>query len=77
MGLGRAGGFALNIFLMAKQIPCIDQTCREFIGRQKIFFAASAAAGAHINLSPRGADLFAVIDELTVAYLSTHNRNVP
>ncbi len=54
---------------MAKVLPCIDEACRQFIARQKIFFAASAAPGAHINLSPRGTDLFAVIDDLTVAYL--------
>jgi Pyridoxamine 5'-phosphate oxidase len=54
---------------MAKTIPFIDATCRDFIARQKIFFAASAAPGAHVNLSPRGTDLFAVIDDLTVAYL--------
>src|SRR5271165_4124684 len=54
---------------MAKQISHIDETCRAFIARQKIFFAASAAPGAHINLSPRGTDCFAVLDDLTVAYL--------
>ncbi|HKN29515.1 MAG TPA: pyridoxamine 5'-phosphate oxidase family protein [Roseiarcus sp.] len=61
---------------MAKQISHIDETCRAFIARQKIFFAASAAPGAHINLSPRGTDAFAVIDDLTVAYLDrTGSRN--
>jgi hypothetical protein len=54
---------------MAKLIPTIDTACREFISRQRIFFAASAASGAHINLSPRGTDAFAVLDDLTVAYL--------
>ena len=54
---------------MAKQLSQIDETCRAFIARQKIFFAASAEPGAHINLSPRGTDAFAVIDNLTVAYL--------
>ena len=69
MGLGRALRFALKFHPMAKQLPGIDATCREFIARQKIFFAASAAAGAHINVSPRGTDLLAVVDDLTVAYL--------
>jgi Pyridoxamine 5'-phosphate oxidase len=54
---------------MAKQLSQIDETCRAFIARQKIFFAASAEPGAHINLSPRGTDAFAVIDDLTVACL--------
>ena len=69
MGLGRVVGFALEFLLMAKQLPHIDATCRGFIARQRIFFAASAAPGAHINLPPRGTDAFAVIDNLTVAYL--------
>jgi len=51
---------------MAKRLPCIDATCRDFIGRQKIF---SAAPRAHVNVSPRGTDLFAVVDDLTVAWL--------
>ncbi len=54
---------------MAKQLPCIDASCRGFIDRQRIFFAASAAPGARINLSPRGTDAFAVLDDRTVAYL--------
>ena len=54
---------------MAKVLPTIDAACRAFIARQHIFFAASAAPGSHINLSPRPTDCFAVIDDLTVAYL--------
>jgi Pyridoxamine 5'-phosphate oxidase len=54
---------------MAKVLPSIDAACRDFISRQHIFFAASAAPGAHINVSPRGTDCFAVLDDLTVAYL--------
>ena len=54
---------------MAKVLPSIDAACRDFIARQRIFFAASAAPGARVNLSPRGTDLFAVLDDLTVAFL--------
>ena len=54
---------------MAKQLPSIDANCRDFIRRQRIFFTASAAPGARINVSPRGTDAFAVLDERTVAYL--------
>lgn len=54
---------------MAKVLATIDAECRAFIARQRIFFAASAAPGSHINLSPRPTDCFAVIDDLTVAYL--------
>ena len=56
---------------MAKQLPSIDASCRDFIGRQRIFFAASAAPNAGVNVSPRGADAFAIIDERTVAF---HDR---
>src|SRR6516225_5489222 len=54
---------------MAKVLPSIDASCRDFIGRQRIFFAASAAPNARVNVSPRGSDAFAIIDERTVAYL--------
>src|SRR5271165_4566906 len=54
---------------MAKVLPAIDAACRAFISRQRIFFAASAAPGAHVNVSPRGTESFAVLDDLTVAYL--------
>jgi hypothetical protein len=54
---------------MAKQFPALHATHREFIGRQRIFFAASAAPNTRVNISPRGTDAFAVIDERTIAYL--------
>jgi Pyridoxamine 5'-phosphate oxidase len=54
---------------MAKVLPTIDAACRDFITRQRIFFTASAAPGSRVNLSPRGTDSFAVLDDLTVAWL--------
>src|SRR5271166_6925066 len=54
---------------MGKQFPSLDASHRDFIRRQRIFFAASAAPNARVNVSPRGMDAFAVIDERTVAYL--------
>ena len=54
---------------MAKQFPSLDASHRELIRAQRIFFAASAAPGARVNVSPRGTDAFAIIDEHTVAYL--------
>jgi len=41
---------------MGKQLPSLDASHREFIGRQRIFFAASAAPNARVNVSPRGTD---------------------
>lgn len=40
-----------------------------FIGRQHLFFVASAAAEGRVNLSPKGMDTFRVLDSNTVAYL--------
>ena len=54
---------------MGDRFPSLDPSHREFIGRQRIFFAASAAPDARVNISPRGTDALKVIDERTVAYL--------
>jgi hypothetical protein len=54
---------------MAKQFDHIEPAHAAFIAQQHIFFTASAAAGGRINISPRGADAFRVIDPNTVAYL--------
>jgi len=42
---------------------------RAFIARQPIFFVATAADGARINLSPKGYDAFRVLGDKRVAYL--------
>ena len=49
--------------------PALNDDHRAFIAKQPVFFVATAAAGARINLSPKGMDAFRVIDETTVAYL--------
>lgn len=54
---------------MAKQFPSIDEPIRRFIDRQHIFFAASAAAGSRINLSPRSTRDFRVLGPLSACYL--------
>ena len=54
---------------MAKQFPALEAQHQTFIKRQHIFFTATAAAGARVNISPRGMDTFRVIDAATVAYL--------
>jgi hypothetical protein len=43
----------------------------DFIGRQRLFFVATAPldADGHVNLSPKGHDTLRVIDADTVAYL--------
>lgn len=56
---------------MSKEFSHIDASLREFIGKQAMFFVATAPSeGGRINLSPKGyQDTFAVIDDHTVAYL--------
>ncbi len=49
--------------------PALTDDHRAFIARQPVFFVATAAAEARINLSPKGLDCFRVLDERTVAYL--------
>jgi hypothetical protein len=40
-----------------------------FIAKQRVFFVATAAAGARINLSPKGMDSFRVLGPNQVGYL--------
>src|ERR1700760_3466533 len=56
---------------MAKEFSRIDESLREFIGNQALFFVATAPSeGGRVNLSPKGyRDTFAVLDDHTVAYL--------
>ena len=54
---------------MAKQFSSIKPGHRAFIAEQRIFFAATAAGTGRVNVSPRGTDLFRVLDEVTVAWV--------
>ena len=47
----------------------IDAKHREFIAAQAVFFVATAADRARINLSPKGMDCFRVLGTNRVAYL--------
>jgi hypothetical protein len=47
----------------------IDDKHAAFIARQPVFFVATAADGARINLSPKGMDSFRVLAANRVAYL--------
>jgi len=63
---------------VAKEFSAIDESLREFIGQQAMFFVATApSAGGRINLSPKGyRDTFAVLDDHTVAYLDLFGSGV-
>jgi Pyridoxamine 5'-phosphate oxidase len=56
---------------VAKEFSSLDESLREFIEQQAMFFVATAPSeGGRINLSPKGyQDTFAVLDDHTVAYL--------
>ena len=54
---------------MAAFFPAIDDDHRAFIARQPVFFVGTAAAGARVNVSPKGMDTFRILDPHRVAYL--------
>ena len=56
---------------MAKTLPELSDDLITWIGKQPLFFVATAplAADGHVNLSPKGLDSFRVLDAHTVAYL--------
>jgi hypothetical protein len=55
---------------MSKQLPNIDTELAEWIGKQRIFFVATAplAAEGHLNISPKGGDALRVLGPSEVAY---------
>ncbi|OBG70929.1 MULTISPECIES: pyridoxamine 5'-phosphate oxidase family protein [unclassified Mycobacterium] len=63
---------------MAKEFDRLDDSLRDFIGEQAVFFVATAPSeGGRINLSPKGyGDTFAVLDDHTVAYLDLFGSGV-
>ena len=55
---------------MAKQFPSLTPELKDFIGRQHIFFTASATVDSRINLSPKGLDGFRVTGDNEVVFLN-------
>lgn len=54
---------------MARRFDRIEDVHRAFVEKQKIFFAASAAEGTRVNLSPRATDCFRVSGPNAVLWL--------
>jgi len=54
---------------MAKFYESLTPELTAFIGKQKLFFVATAAPAGRINLSPKGLDSLRVLDPQTLAYL--------
>jgi Pyridoxamine 5'-phosphate oxidase len=55
---------------MGKTYEQLEAKLADFIGRQKMFFVATAplSAGGHVNLSPKGYDAFRILGPKQVAY---------
>jgi Pyridoxamine 5'-phosphate oxidase len=55
---------------MSRTYDRLDDKLIAFIRSQKIFFVATAplSADGHVNLSPKGYDSLAILDERTIAY---------
>ena len=53
---------------MSKPYPGLNDAHIALIGAQHIFFTATSAAGARINISPRPTDCFRVLGPNRVAY---------
>lgn len=55
---------------MGKTYECISPELKEWLGRQRVFFVATAptAQDGHINCSPKGGDTFRVTGPNEVAY---------
>lgn len=54
---------------MAEKFDSLSDQHQDFLSRQKIFFAGSAAPTGRVNISPRPTDVFRIIDANRVAYL--------
>jgi hypothetical protein len=69
--LDAGGGERRTLSRMARTYDDITRELGDFIGRQHMFFVATAPSGdgGHVNLSPKGLDTFTVLDGRTVAWL--------
>ena len=53
----------------------IDDKHAAFIAKQPVFFVATAADGARINLSPKGMDSFRVLDATRIDGMPVRLQN--
>jgi hypothetical protein len=63
---------------MGNIYPTLDETVKQFIQAQPVFFVATAPLDArgHINVSPKGLDTFRILGPKTVAYLDLTGSGV-
>lgn len=55
---------------MGKRYDGIDESLREFILRQKMFFVGTAASRGRVNVSPKGLDTLRILDPNRVMWLN-------
>jgi len=55
---------------MGKRYNSINDKIKGFIGKQKVFFVATATSDGRVNVSPKGGDSFRVINENQVIWLN-------
>jgi hypothetical protein len=62
---------------MGRTYEALDDNLIGWIGRQHLFFVATAPLeGGHVNVSPKGYDTFRILDEQSVAYLDLTGSGV-
>jgi hypothetical protein len=66
------------VSVVGKVFDGIDERLGRWIAAQPLYFVATAplAGDGHVNVSPKGLDSFAVVDERTVAYLDLTGSGV-
>ncbi|TXF89428.1 pyridoxamine 5'-phosphate oxidase family protein [Neolewinella aurantiaca] len=55
---------------MGKQLPQLNDRLTEFIGRQHLFFVATAPAEGRVNCSPKGMDSLRVLSPNRILWLN-------
>lgn len=62
---------------MGRALDTISPELQAWIEAQPVFFVGTApGVGGHVNVSPKGLDTFAVVDERTVVYLDLTGSGV-
>ena len=63
---------------MGKEYPEIDQSVRDWVGQQKMFFVATAPLSSEglVNVSPKGMDTFRILGPKSIAYLDLTGSGV-
>ena len=61
---------------MGKEYTEIDDRIQGWMARQHVFFVATAAAGGHVNCSPKGLDCLRVLGARELAYVDTGGSGI-